>query len=192
MSKSAEYMRRYRASKSSAMSAGGNATVTERVNTVESRISDLDLKQVISSSSFPAITGANEKEIAEGEAARKEFRKSLYQYVVSRDDDGRPIAPDVFNGYMTGTAQERADYVQKRAETLSFGNESLVSGKLETQILAQNAMSDRIKRMRDVMTAKTSAKWWKANANSAAISSLAKKYVDGKLSASDAKAAFGI
>jgi hypothetical protein len=171
---------------------GGGKSIAEKSigeKSFSDRIDMIDMKQVASLASMPPLTGADTQA---GEKARKSFGSELVKYAAYRDNDGSEISKGVFQGMVYGTRTERADYIKKRAETLSFGNDELLPSKIESQLKTQNEIAQRLTRFRHIMTSKSSASWWSNNAGSTAIRAFAKKYIDGTLSAQDAKTIFGL
>lgn len=153
---------------SSGMSGGSSN------NSVKSIASQM--ASVTKLSSLPALEGTS-NEVDSAKQVRNRLGKELQRYALT--DNGK-ASPEIVNKYLSGTAEEKAAFVRERAESMTFGNDSLLPEKIKSEVNSQNKFVDRYARFTDVITSNKSAKWWNGQGNTIVATKAAKDYIDGK------------
>ena len=121
----------------------------------------------------------DQQTINEAAKIRNSIAREMVQYSLTRTSDGKQINPEYIAKYTTGTKSEIANFMQERASSLSFGNESLYNEKIQQQITTQNDLVKRATRMAKVFSENTEAKFWLGK-NTDYSKARIKDYIDGK------------
>lgn len=156
---------------SSGMSGGSGGSSNNSVKSIASQMAS-----VTKLSSLPALEGTS-NEVDSAKQVRNRLGKELQRYALT--DNGK-ASPEIVNKYLSGTAEEKAAFVRKRAESMTFGNDSLLPEKIKSEVNSQNRFADRYARFTDVITNNKSAKWWNGQGNTIVATKAAKDYIDGK------------
>lgn len=132
--------------------------------------------KIIDRGGLPALNGP-ENEIAEAKMIRNKTGKYLQNYVAT---NGGTASPEITSKYINGSAEERAAFVMKRAEDMTFGNKKLLPDKIKSEITAQKEQADRYSRFTEVITHQKSAEWWTGQGSTAVATTAMENYIDGK------------
>ena len=152
-------------------SGGSGSSSNNSVKSIASQMAS-----VTKLSLLPALEGTS-NEVDAAKQIRNRLGKELQRYALT--DNGK-ASPEIVNKYLSGTAEEKAAFVRERAESMTFGNDSLLPEKIKSEVNSQNKFADRYARFTDVITNNKSAKWWNGQGNTIVATKAAKDYIDGK------------
>lgn len=128
---------------------------------------------------MPKLTGSDDN-VKNGTIERDSLAKEMLKYASTRDSDGNPLALPIQQKLLWGSKSDIADFCVKRADSLTFGNPSLQSQKLNQVIKSQNDVAQRHKRLIDIFANRTNANFWIGKDNVYYYKQM-KDYIDGKI-----------
>ena len=151
-------------------SGGGGITAQSVANQLTTPI------KIIDRGGLPELSGSA-NEVEKAKRIRNQTGKYLQNYVAT---NGGTASPEITSKYINGSAEEKAAFVMKRAEDMTFGNKKLLPDKIKSEIAAQKEQADRYSRFTEVITHQKSAKWWTGQGSTAVATTAMENYIDGK------------
>lgn len=125
---------------------------------------------------LPELSGSTE-DIKAATRRRNEMGKHLQNYVYTKRGTASPA---ITKNYINGTAEDRAAFVLKQAEQMTFGNSELLPEKIKSEIASQREFADRYSRFTEVITRHKSASWWTGQGSVPVARIAMQDYIDGK------------